>query len=393
MLKKRGVTHNVLNAKFHEKEADIISKAGYKGAVTIATNMAGRGTDIVLEEGVPELGGLAVLGTERHESRRIDNQLRGRCGRQGDNGFSKFYVSLEDDLMRLFGSDKIKGIMETLGFDDDTPIEHKLLSNSIERAQKKVEMYHFNIRKQLLEYDDVMNKQRDIIYKKRRQVLEQFELNQKYEEMIRYQLQILTDYFFQENVKMKDADWPEFYKEIRQIIPAEYGTKQDYKNRSDVYESVSNTAIKFYHKYISQFNSEDVYAIERLLFIQSLDVKWIEHLKNMDLLREGIGLRAYAQKDPLLEYKREGYEMFQIMMDAVEEEVISNLFKIQIVNDEEADRLLQQDKFKVTSYQGGDERTGSSGSSAVHKGKKVGRNELCPCGSGKKHKKCCGKNG
>ena len=388
LLKERGIPHNVLNAKYHEKEAEIISRAGHKGAITIETNMAGRGTDIVLEEGVPALGGLAVFGTERHESRRIDNQLRGRCGRQGDSGFSKFFVSLEDELMRLFGSDKIISIMESLGFDDETPIEHKLISNSIERAQKKVELYHFNIRKQILEYDNVMNKQRDTIYKQRRLVLEQYKLKEKYEEIIEYQVLNLFEYFYPENKKAKDVDWDEFLKELTTLIPANYSYSKS-KSRIEIKSDLIKSAVNHFLHYMGKFHEEDILAIMRLLYIQTLDAKWIEHLKNMDLLREGIGLRAYAQKDPLLEYKREGYLMFQEMMNVVETEIISNIFKIHIIDDEEANRMLQQEKFKVTSYQGGDIGPASTGKSKSSVDTKVGRNEPCPCGSGKKYKRCC----
>jgi len=389
MLKTRGIPHNVLNAKYHEKEAEIISRAGHKGAITIATNMAGRGTDIVLEEGVPELGGLAVLGTERHESRRIDNQLRGRCGRQGDSGFSKFFVSLEDELMRLFGSDKIINIMESLGFDDETPIEHKMISNSIERAQKKVELYHFNIRKQILEYDNVMNKQRDTIYKQRRLILEQFKLQEKYEDIIRYQVNLIFEHYYLENIKAKDVNWGEMITELKLLIPADYHYTES-KLRAEILEELSSCAVSFFREYIKKFHVEDIFAIMRLLYIQTLDMKWIEHLKNMDLLREGIGLRAYAQKDPLLEYKREGYMMFQDMMNAVEIEIISGIFKIHIINDEEANKLLQQEKFKVTSYQGGELGPKVNRPKESNPNSKVGRNDPCTCGSGKKYKKCCG---
>ncbi len=391
LLTAKRVPHNVLNAKHHEKEAEIISNAGQKGAVTIATNMAGRGTDIVLGEGVAALGGLAVLGTERHESRRIDNQLRGRCGRQGDSGYSKFFVCLEDDLMRLFGSDRIIKIMETLGFDDETPIEHKLISNSIERAQKKVEMYHFNIRKQLLEYDDVMNKQREIVYRQRRRILEQFKLVERFEELISFHMQLVFDSFYPEQFKIKDVDWEEMLNALSSIIPATY-VYENLPSRASILESLTGNALEFYRKYISQFEAHDVMAIQRFLYIHALDVRWIEHLKNMDTLREGIGLRAYAQKDPLLEYKREGYDMFQEMMNGVEQEVLSSIFKVQIVNDQEANKMLleEQKHVRVTAYHGGEEELGDK--TVINNDDKVGRNDPCPCGSGKKYKKCHGQN-
>ena len=393
LLLKKKIPHCVLNAKFHEQEAEIIAKAGQKGAVTIATNMAGRGTDIVLGEGVQDLGGLVVLGTERHESRRIDNQLRGRCGRQGDPGFSKFFVSLEDDLMRLFGSDRIIKIMETLGFDDETPIEHPMISSSIERAQKKVEMYHFNIRKQLLEYDDVMNKQREIVYRQRRRILEQFQINEKFEDIISYQIQLMIDYFIPDQSKMREVDWDSLYREIDMLVPGEYDRK-DFNSPLDAASYFKEIARASYQAYIAKFEPESIKSIQRLVYINILDTRWIEHLRNMDLLREGIGLRAYAQKDPLLEYKREGYDMFQQMMNAVEQEVILNLFKVQIVEEEEADRLLKQERFKVTAYQGADERGQAvevnKAPNNVVNGVIVGRNDACPCGSGKKFKKCHG---
>ncbi|MDD5456725.1 MAG: preprotein translocase subunit SecA [Candidatus Margulisbacteria bacterium] len=391
MLKQKNVPHNVLNAKYHEREAEIIAKAGQRGAVTIATNMAGRGTDIVLGEGIAQMGGLCVIGTERHESRRIDNQLRGRCGRQGDPGYTKFYVSLEDELMRLFGSDRIIKIMESLGFDDETPIEHKMISSSIERAQKKVEMYHFNIRKQLLEYDDVMNKQRDIIYKQRRRILEQKQLIEKYDEIIEYQIQFIFNNYYPESIKSRDVDWAELIREIKQLVPAEYDYKK-YSERNLILDYILKTAREYFRQYISRFSPSDILTVSRLIYLHTLDMRWIEHLKNMDLLRDGIGLRAYAQKDPLLEYKREGYDMFQDMMNAVEQEVIGSIYKVQIISDEEAEKLAaKQESYKVTSYQAAD-LSGDQPSQqpVVNTKDKVGRNDLCPCGSGKKYKKCCG---
>ncbi len=390
LLKKKGVPHNVLNAKYHEKEAEIITSAGQAGSVTIATNMAGRGTDIVLGEGVIEKGGLVVLGTGRHESRRIDNQLRGRCGRQGDPGLTKFFVCMEDDLMRLFGSEKIIGIMEKLGFDDSTPIEHNMISKSIERAQKKVELYHFNIRKQLLEYDDVMNKQREIVYKQRRLILEQHELIKKCFEIIEYQLIKILNFFFQEGTKAKDVNWHDLTKELEQLIPIKFSLSSA-KNREEALQAMLNQNRKFYENFIIQFNKEDLINILKIIYIHSLDAKWIEHLKNMDFLREGIGLRAYAQKDPLLEYKKEGYEMFQDMMDTVEREVITNFFKVKIVSEEDMARIMEeeQQKVKITSYDR--ENKTKKEQQTITNTEKVGRNEPCPCGSGKKYKACHGK--
>jgi preprotein translocase subunit SecA len=333
-----------LNAKHHEREAEIIAKAGQKGSVIISTNMAGRGTDIVLGPGVVELGGLHVIGTERHESRRIDNQLRGRAGRQGDPGSSRFYVSLEDDLMRLFGSNRIAGMMDRLGIAEDTPIEHRMISNTIERAQKKVEEYHFGIRKQVLEFDDVMNKQRETIYQLRRRILEGRELQEKILEMIG---QITQEQPEEERVAF-EAD-----------LKAKYEAKE------------------------GEVGSNNMREIERLVMLRVIDNAWIDQLHNMDSLREGIGLRGMGGRDPLVEYKIEGYSMFNEMMRSVREEVISMIFKVQLVNQEEE---LPQPKIKAVSY-GAPQREKSRPS--VAKSIKVGRNDPCPCGSGQKYKKCC----
>jgi len=394
-LRKANIPHSVLNAKYHEQEAEIIAKAGYRGGVTIATNMAGRGTDIVLGEGVAALGGLAVLGTERHESRRIDNQLRGRCGRQGDPGYTKFYVSLEDDLMRLFGSERIIKIMETLGFDDDTPIEHKMISSSIERAQKKVEMYHFNIRKQLLEYDDVMNKQREIVYSQRRRILEGDRLVEKIEEVIRFHAELIMEAFYPQDFKLRDVDWNGLVEDMHQLVPANYNTIT-LQNRNQGIEDLSAAAIGYYRNYVERFELSDFGSIVRYIYLHALDSRWIEHLKHMDILREGIGLRAYANKDPLLEYKREGYDMFQDMMTGAEQEVITSLFRVQVVSNEEAAALAQEqlkhEQVRITSYHAADESGAviDQKASPVSTGNRVGRNDPCPCGSGKKYKKCCG---
>ncbi len=392
LLKEKGIKHSVLNAKFHEQEAEIIANAGQPGSITIATNMAGRGTDIVLGEGIKEKGGLVVYGTERHESRRIDNQLRGRCGRQGDPGYTKFFVSMEDDLMRLFGSDKIIGIMEKLGFDDETSIEHSMISGSIERAQKKVELYHFNIRKQLLEYDDVMNKQREIIYKQRRLILEQTKLISKCFEIIEYHIKAIVSNFFPENSSMKDVQWDELKKELSILLPFTFSNLEQ-KNQQETISNLINQSKKYYDDFVSQINKDDLLSIMKIIYIHALDLKWIEHLKNMDYLREGIGLRAYAQKDPLLEYKKEGYEMFQLMMDSIEQEVITNLFKVKIISEEEMEHLMEEEqkKIKITSYDRDTTNQKKINKPVTNKENKTGRNEACPCGSGKKYKVCCGK--
>jgi preprotein translocase subunit SecA len=392
LLKKKGIKHSVLNAKFHEQEAEIIANAGQPGVVTIATNMAGRGTDIVLGEGVIEKGGLVVFGTERHESRRIDNQLRGRCGRQGDPGMTKFFVCMEDDLMRLFGSDKIIGIMESLGFDDETAIEHNMISKSIERAQKKVELYHFNIRKQLLEYDDVMNKQREIIYKQRRLILEQEGLINKCFEIIEYHIkQIVTD-FFPDKASVKDVNWEELNKELSVLLPFTF-INIEQRNQEETISNLLRQNKTYFNNFIEQINIDDLLSIMKIIYLHSMDTRWIEHLKNMDFLREGIGLRAYAQKDPLLEYKKEGYQMFQLLMDSVEREVITNLFKVKIISEEDMERLMEeeQNRIKITSYDRDTNNKVKVSQTKVNKDNKPGRNDACPCGSGKKYKVCCGK--
>jgi preprotein translocase subunit SecA len=390
LLQKKNIPHKVLNAKYHEKEAEIISRAGEPGSVTIATNMAGRGTDIVLGEGVKEKGGLVVLGTERHESRRIDNQLRGRCGRQGDPGMTKFFVSMEDDLLRLFGGEKIIGVMESLGFDDSTPIEHSIITRSIAKSQTKVELYHFNIRKQLLEYDDVMNKQREIIYKQRRLILEQYRLIDKYLEIIQYHIREIVNFFFPDNSNAKDVDWKELEKELALLLPFPFSNIKQ-KDKEETINILFLQSKNFYLEFVNKFYREDLLAMMKIIYLHSLDSKWIEHLKNMDFLREGIGLRAYAQKDPLLEYKKEGYEMFQLMMDALEREVITNLFKVKIVSGEDMEKIIAEDqkRIKITSSLTNNDT--SKKTITVSKEKKIGRNETCPCGSGKKYKQCCGK--
>jgi preprotein translocase subunit SecA len=381
ILKRRGVPHNVLNAKHHEREAEIVAKAGQKGAVTIATNMAGRGTDIVLGEGISAQGGLHIIGTERHESRRIDNQLRGRSGRQGDPGSSRFYVALEDDLMKLFGSDRIAGVMDRLGMEENTPIEHPLITRAIENAQKKVEQYHFSIRKQVLEYDDVMNKQREAIYALRRRILEARDLKQKAFEMIDQLVKYYTDSFIPE--KSRDWDIEGLKKAISEILPADLGELNNYKERSEIKAAIVKMLRSVYEAKEEMVGSPAMREIEKLVMLKEIDTKWIEHLHNIDVLREGIGLRAWGQRDPLIEYKIEGYKMFQEMMDAARQEIISMIFKVQVVKEGEEEQLLRK---RNVSY-GEPVRA-----TAVRKIEKIGRNDPCPCGSGKKYKKCCGKD-
>jgi preprotein translocase subunit SecA len=346
MLRRRGIPHHVLNAKHHEKEAEIIAKAGQKGMVTISTNMAGRGTDIVLGEGVVELGGLHVIGTERHESRRIDNQLRGRAGRLGDPGSSRFYVSLEDDLMKFFGSQRVAAMMERLGIDEDTPIEHRFITKAIENAQKKVEQYHFSIRKQVLEFDDVMNRQRETIYALRRRILEGKNLKEKILEMIG---------------QMAEEQPEEERKEFKERLIADYFAKE-----KEVGESLMR-------------------EIEKQVMLRVLDAAWIEQLHNLDVLREGIGLRGWGGRDPLIEYKIEGYAMFQEMMRGVREQILDMILKVQVTREEEEFTPRK----RVVSY--GPPSAGAR-PAPVRAAVKVGRNDPCPCGSGKKYKKCCGKS-
>jgi preprotein translocase subunit SecA len=382
VLKRRGIPHKVLNAKHHEMEAEIVAKAGQNGAVTIATNMAGRGTDIVLGEGVAQLGGLHIIGTERHESRRIDNQLRGRSGRQGDQGSTRFYVALEDDLMKLFGSDRIAGIMERMGMEENTPIEHPLITRAIENAQKKVEQYHFNIRKQVLEYDDVMNKQRESIYGLRRRILEVRDLKQKAFEMIDQLVKNYMDMFIPE----KDPwDVDGLKSAISELLPADMSGLEEHKERAGIKSALEGMLKEAYESKEKAIGSVAMREIEKLVMLKEIDAKWIEHLHNMDVLREGIGLRAWGQRDPLIEYKIEGYKMFQDMMDAARQEIISVIYRAQVVR--EGEEELLQKKRNVTYG----EPTRVSRPSSARNTDKIGRNDPCPCGSGKKYKKCCGK--
>ncbi|MFV9566975.1 preprotein translocase subunit SecA [Thermoanaerobacter mathranii] len=446
MLKKRGIPHQVLNAKYHEKEAEIIAQAGRKGAVTIATNMAGRGTDILLggnpefiakkkmlEEGyskeiineaagygpisgeevkkareryfelleeakketerehdeVVKLGGLYIIGTERHEARRIDNQLRGRAGRQGDPGETRFYISLEDDLMRLFGSERVKNMMDTLGIDDDQPIEHKILTKQIEQAQKKVEGINFDTRKHVLQYDDVMNKQREIIYAQRRKVLEGENLKESIFDMIRsiiernvevytagskypeeWDIKGLLDYlydmFLEKDSVVIDVDIDRLDKEVLTNI---------------IYEE----AVKQYEKKEAEIGPEQMRELERIVLLRVVDTKWMDHIDEMDQLRQGIGLRAYGQVDPLIEYKKIAFDMFEDLVQSIQEETVKFLYHIQI----DKNNMIQREQVAkpVFTNAGIQEKK-----QPVVKGKKIGRNDPCPCGSGKKYKYCCGAN-
>ena len=331
MLLRAGVPHSVLNAKHHEKEAEIVANAGQMGMVTIATNMAGRGTDITLGEGVPELGGLAILGTERHESRRIDNQLRGRSGRQGDPGSSQFFLSLEDDLMRIFGADNITGIMDKLGMEEDEPIEHSLITKSIERAQKKVEDHNYNIRKYVLEYDDVMNQQREVLYEQRRRILRNESLRETINEMIDKLVTDSVDAYADEKLYPEEWDYEGLYKHLSQyFLTEEIMTPQDMEEytRQELLERLLEIAHEEYQDRVNMLGEAMFSQLEKAIMLRVVDNKWMEHLDNMDMLREGIGLRAYGQKNPLVEYKFEAFEMFQNMIAAIQDETIMALYKI-----------------------------------------------------------------
>lgn len=331
MLLRSGVPHKVLNAKHHEKEAEIVADAGQMGMVTIATNMAGRGTDITLGEGVPELGGLAILGTERHESRRIDNQLRGRAGRQGDPGSSQFFLSLEDDLMRIFGADNITGIMDKLGMEEDEPIEHSLITKSIERAQKKVEDHNYNIRKYVLEYDDVMNQQREVLYEQRRRILRNESLRDTINEMIDKLVTDSVDAYADEKLYPEEWDYEGLYKHLSQyFLTEDIMTPQDMEeySRQELLERLLEIAHAEYQDRVDMLGDAMFGQLEKAIMLRVVDNKWMEHLDNMDMLREGIGLRAYGQKNPLVEYKFEAFDMFQNMIAAIQDETIMALYKI-----------------------------------------------------------------
>ena len=399
ILRKRGISHNVLNAKFHEKEAEIIADAGQKNAVTIATNMAGRGTDIKLGEGVPELGGLFIIGTERHESRRIDNQLRGRAGRQGDPGNSRFYLSLEDDLLRLFGAKNISSIMDRLGMGEDDPIEHKMITKSIENAQKKVEGRNFDMRKHVLEYDDVMNQQREVIYKERKQVLKGEDLKAHIMHMIGQIIESEMDQYA--NAKLYPEQWTlgDLIKDAEQIYaPAGRLKLEELEemSRDEVQETLMNLATEAYELREKMFGETNMRELERIVMLRVIDNHWMEHLDDMDMLREGIGLLSYGQRNPLVEYKIKGHDMFQSMIDAIQTDIATMMYRVNIITpeqqramEEQAKQRLAQAKSSHSSAEGDQEPAKKQ---PVVKGEKIGRNDPCPCGSGKKYKNCCGRD-
>lgn len=386
LLKKRGIKHQVLNAKFHEKEAEIVSGAGEKNTVTIATNMAGRGTDIKLGEGVVELGGLKIIGSERHESRRIDNQLRGRSGRQGDPGASRFYVSLEDDLMRIFGSDRLQAIVGKLGLAEDDAIESKMVTGAIENAQKKVEGNNFDIRKTLIKYDDVMNQQREIIYRQRSEVLEGEDLKAQVDEMMQDLIFSLVNSHIsgvEDNLEDDLAKLIAFVEEI--YLPKGIVTVAEFKllNNDEIKEKLFSIAQELYAKKEIEFGSEQMREIERVILLRVVDTKWMDHIDDMEHLKQGIGLRAYRQQDPTVAYQMEGSNMFEEMIYNIKVETVRFLFHVQIERAPERERVVEE----VFTNQ-----DDSLTKEPVRKEAKVGRNDLCPCGSGKKYKNCHGNN-
>ena len=388
MLKRRGVQHNVLNAKFHEMEAEIVAQAGQHGAVTIATNMAGRGTDIKLDDAARKAGGLKIIGTERHESRRIDNQLRGRAGRQGDPGESRFYISLEDDLMRLFGSERLMSVFNALGVEDGEQIEHKMLSSAIEKAQEKIENNNFGIRKNLLDYDRVNNEQREVMYKERRRVLDGDDMKESVlgmmkETVANHVYQVISD-----ELPPEEWDLAALNAELLPIVPLNKIVLTDAEKSSgkvdDLVARLQEETVALYEQKEKEFEDFDLREIERIILLKVIDRKWMDHIDDMDQLREGIGLQAYGQRDPVVEYRMAGFEMFNDMTKAIQEETTGALFHVQVeqkIEREEAPKITGTNKDAEVEKK-----------PYVRKGAKVGRNDPCPCGSGKKYKNCCGRN-
>jgi preprotein translocase subunit SecA len=388
-LTRAGVKHHVLNAKNHEREAEIVAQAGQPGQVTISTNMAGRGTDIKLGENVAVLGGLHILGTERHESRRIDNQLRGRAGRQGDNGSSRFYLSLEDDLLRVFGADRISSVMETVGIEEGQPIEHKYISRAIENAQKRVEGQNFDIRKHLLDYDDVMNNQRKVIYEQRKKVLRGQDLWSDVEEMV----EEITGDLLAEYVSEKShpQDWN--LKSLDDALFQQFNVRLNIVNAKEMNsaDAVKSFILENVQKYLrdkeKEFGPELMTYLMKVIMLQAIDTHWKEHLLSMDHLREGIGLRGYGQKDPVREYQREGYAMFMEMISRIKMDTLEKLCLVRIQKEEEVEEIRQKQKQDYILSRGEDTPANQT---IRRESEKVGRNDPCPCGSGKKYKKCCG---
>ena len=387
MLKRQGIKHNVLNAKFHELEAEIVSQAGQAGAVTIATNMAGRGTDIKLDDVARNAGGLMIIGTERHESRRIDNQLRGRSGRQGDPGESRFYISLEDDLMRLFGSERLMKIFTSLGVAENEQIEHKMLSNAIEKAQEKIEFNNFGIRKNLLDYDQVNNEQREIIYKERRQVLDGENMREAIYKMIQDTVDTYVDMCFSDDVDSEEWDLNEFNGVLTPIIPIRPLTDESVKGkkRDEIRHELKEEAVKLYEEKEAEFpEPEQLRELERVVLLKCIDSKWMDHIDDMEILRQGIGLAAYGQRDPVVEYKMSAFDMFNEMITSIQEDTLRMLYHVHVEQKIEREQVA-----KVT----GTNKDDSAGPKKPVQRKeiKVYPNDPCPCGSGKKYKQCCGR--
>lgn len=386
LLKKKGVPHQVLNAKYHEREADIVSHAGEKGLVTIATNMAGRGTDIKLEEGISEIGGLKIIGTERHESRRIDNQLRGRSGRQGDPGSTRFYLSLEDDLMRVFGSEKLQGLVDKIGLGEDDPIESKMVTRAIENAQKKVEGNNFDVRKTLLGYDDVMNQQREIIYRQRTQVLEGETLKEQVQDMIKDVINNAVDSHlsgiedtFKEDIKKLVNFMEDLYVPHRMVKAEDL----ELLSNEEIKEKYLSIAHNIYEEKEKDFGNESMREIERVILLRVVDTKWMDHIDNMDHLKQGIGLRAYKQQDPTQAYQFEGSTMFDEMIYNIKHDTVRYLLQVQAERAPEREKVVKE---VSTNYEDSSVRK-----EPIKKEEKIGRNDSCTCGSGKKYKNCCGR--
>ena len=387
MLKKEGIQHKVLNAKYHEMEAEIVADAGQHGAVTIATNMAGRVTDIKLDDAAREAGGLKIIGTERHESRRIDNQLRGRSGRQGDPGESRFYISLEDDLMRLFGSERLMSVFNALGVEDGEQIEHKMLSSAIEKAQKKIEGNNFGIRKNLLEYDQVMNEQREIIYEERRRVLDGESMRDTIYNMITEYVENMTDRFAAPDADEENWDVSGLERTLHGEIPMLKMPEADAvkgMSQKELKHTLKERAVKAYEEKEAEFpEAEQLREMERVVLLKAIDTRWMDHIDDMDQLRQGIGLQAYGQRDPLIEYKMMGYDMFGEMTDSIAETTIRTLFHIRIEQKVEREQVAQAT--------GTNKDDSASHTPKKREEKKIYPNDPCPCGSGKKYKQCCGR--
>ena len=386
MLKRQGIKHNVLTAKFPEQEAEIVTDAGIAGAVTIATNMAGRGTDIKLDEEARKAGGLKIIGTERHESRRIDNQLRGRSGRQGDPGESRFYLSLEDDLLRLFGSEKLMNVFKTLGVAENEQVEHKMLSGAIEKAQKKIEANNYGIRKNLLDYDRVNNEQREIIYKERRRVLDGESMRDAIFKMITDTVDSTVDMCISEDLDYNEWDLVELNTVLLPIIPLKAITEEDVHKlkKNQLKQLLKERAVKLYEEKEAEFpEPEQIRELERVILLKVIDQKWMDHIDDMDQLRQGIGLQTYGQRDPKVEYKMSAYEMFDNMITAIQQDTLRLMYHVRIEQKVEREQVA-----KVT----GTNKDESGPKKPVQRLEdKIYPNDPCPCGSGKKYKQCCGR--